>query len=261
MQPTHPVTIIKAIDGVFREAEDFVASETAVALLVNGEHLVSLLASPTELDCLGIGFLISEGLIQHRKDLVAVEVNEQNASVSVTLAALPANWQQLFHTKTLTSGCGKGITFSDASRLRSLPMVHGGLTITPGKIMALLSRFNRASALFKETGGVHSAAFADQEEILLFSEDIGRHNAVDKVIGKAFLGQVPLGDKILLSSGRISGEIMTKMIANRIPILISRSAPTCMSVTQAEDHGITLIGFARANRLNIYSHPQRVAAD
>ncbi len=109
-----------------------------------------------------------------------------------------------------------------------------------------------------QTGGVHSAALADRQKIHLFAEDIGRHNAVDKLIGKAFLAGIPVEDKILLSSGRISGEIMTKVIRNRIPIMISRTAPTCMSITYAEDHGITLIGFARGNRMNIYTHPQRV---
>jgi FdhD protein len=126
------------------------------------------------------------------------------------------------------------------------------------EIQALLKKFRSISELFMQTGGVHSAALADQKRIHLFAEDIGRHNAVDKIIGKAFLAGIPVADKILLSSGRISGEIMTKVIRNRIPIMISRTAPTCMSITYAEDHGITLIGFARGNRMNIYTHPQRV---
>ena len=109
-----------------------------------------------------------------------------------------------------------------------------------------------------KTGGVHSAALADRKNIHQFAEDIGRHNAVDKLLGKAFLASIPVEDKILLSSGRISGEIMTKVIRNRIPILISRTAPTCMSITYAEYHGVTLIGFARGNRMNIYTHPQRI---
>jgi FdhD protein len=130
--------------------------------------------------------------------------------------------------------------------------------VSSEEIQALLKKFRSISELFMQTGGVHSAALADQERIHLFAEDIGRHNAVDKIIGKAFLAGIPVADKILLSSGRISGEIMTKVIRNRIPIMISRTAPTCMSITYAEDHGITLIGFARGNRMNIYTHPQRV---
>jgi len=130
--------------------------------------------------------------------------------------------------------------------------------ITAGEVQALMKEFRSTSALFMKTGGVHSAALADSNGILLFSEDIGRHNAVDKLIGKAFLANIPVEDKILLSSGRISGEIMTKVIRNHIPIMISRTAPTCMSITYAEDHGVTLIGFARSNRMNIYTHPHRI---
>jgi len=182
----------------------------------------------------------------------------QEATVSVILKKLPNGFDEIAQRKTITSGCGKGVTFSDGAGLERLPVKTMRVKVTAAYIRALLKEFRSISNLFQKTGGVHSAALADRNGISLFSEDIGRHNAVDKIIGKAFLTNTPLEDKILLSSGRISSEIMTKVIRNKIPILVSRTAPTCMSLTYAEDHGITLVGFARGNRMNIYTHPQRI---
>jgi FdhD protein len=126
-------------------------------------------------------------------------------------------------------------------------------------IRRLLRMFRNISLLYLETGGVHSAALSDGKEILLFSEDIGRHNAVDKLIGKAFLRDVSIENKVLLTSGRVTSEIVTKAGRNRFPILISRAAPSCMAISYAEDMGITLVGFARGDRMNIYAWPNRIA--
>ncbi len=126
-------------------------------------------------------------------------------------------------------------------------------------IRRLLVTFRNISALYQETGGVHSAALSDGKDILLFSEDIGRHNAVDKLIGKAFLRSISLEDRVLLTSGRVTSEIVTKAARSRFPILVSRAAPSCMAISIAEDAGITLIGFARGDRMNIYTWPNRIA--
>ncbi|MEJ2690091.1 MAG: formate dehydrogenase accessory sulfurtransferase FdhD [Deltaproteobacteria bacterium] len=240
------------------EFEDLVASEKAVTLLVNGISIVSLLCSPADLEALAVGFLLSEGLLTERKELLAIKVDEAAPTIEVTLGHLPENWEEAFHSKTLTSGCGKGITFTSTAALKAVEPVRSRLVVSPDAILELLKEFRSISTQFQQTGGVHSAALATEKKILFFAEDIGRHNAVDKLIGRAFLAAMPMTDKILLSSGRISGEIMTKVIRNRIPILVSRTAPTCMAVTEAEDYGITLIGFARHRRMNIYSHPQRL---
>jgi FdhD protein len=252
------IPIIKVVEGKAFEQEDKVASEKAVSLLVNGTYLVSLLCSPADLEAMATGFLLSEGLLTDRKHLSEITVNEAESTIEIRLSGLPDNWQEVFHSKTLTSGCGKGITFSSPASLRTISPVRSSLQVAPQAILELMQQFRTASLQFQQTGGVHSAALADKERILLFAEDIGRHNAVDKIIGKAFLALLEVSDKILLSSGRISGEIMTKIIRGRVPILVSRAAPTCMAVTQAEDFGITLVGFARNRRMNIYTHPQRI---
>lgn len=259
MEMSSRILVLRVTGDGTHEFEDMVASEKAVSLLVNGISIVSLLCSPADLDAMAVGFLLSEGLLQERKQLLHIKTAEAAARVEVTLGHLPKNWQEAFHSKTMTSGCGRGITFTSTAALKTVEPVRSRLQVHPDAILDLLKKFRSISTQFLETGGVHSAALATTEkEILFFTEDIGRHNAVDKLIGRAFLDEIPLADKILLSSGRVSGEIMTKVIRNRIPILVSRTAPTCMSVTAAEDFGVTLIGFARNRRMNVYSHPQRL---
>jgi len=258
MKPSHKILIIRGIDGHFEEKPDKVAAEIGFTLTVNDKQVVTLLCSPIELDAMAIGFLLSEGILQKKEALLDIQVNEKNFTVDVKLADLPADIDTTFHKKTVTSGCGRGITYTDAASLKNLDQNKTQASFSQEEIFNLLKEFRSISELFQTTGGVHSAALADSKRIYLFSEDIGRHNAVDKLIGKAFLADIPVQDKILLSSGRISGEIMTKVIRNQIPIIISRTAPTCMSITYAEDHGVTLVGFARGNRMNIYTHPQRI---
>lgn len=256
--------ILRVKEGKVEELVDQVATEKTFTLYVNGEVLISLLCTPTELDSMAVGFLLSEGFLMphNRESLLSVDVDEVAASVAVRIdgsAENPLeNKQELFRRKTISSGCGQGVTFTGAQALSELPMNRTPLSISPGLIQNLLSDFKDISDLHANTGGVHSAALVDRNRISMFSEDLGRHNAVDKLIGKAFLAGISMDNKILISSGRVSGEIMTKIIRSRIPVLISRAAPTCMSVSYAEDHGITLIGFARGNRMNIYSHPWRI---
>jgi len=116
------------------------------------------------------------------------------------------------------------------------------------------------SRVFKATGGVHSAALCDTQNILVFSEDIGRHNAIDKIFGECILEDIPTDEHLIITSGRVSSEILLKVAKRSIPILISKSAPTNLGVRLADDLGITLIGFVRGERMNVYTNKWRVAA-
>jgi FdhD protein len=245
------------VEGVIDE----VASELPIKLVLNNEQFVTLLCTPAELEELAVGFLLSEGLLRQRSAIRKIEILEQEATVRIELADLPADLGALFATRTISSGCGKGITFTSfrAETDRRIPFTGQVMSLTD--IRRLLSTFRNISALYLETGGVHSAALSDGKDILFFSEDIGRHNAVDKLIGKAFLQSVSIEDKVLLTSGRVTSEIMTKASRNRFPVLISRAAPSCMAISNAEDMGITLIGFARGERMNIYTWPNRIAME
>ncbi len=245
------------VDGVV----DTVASELPVTLVVNSEPLVTLLCTPSELEELAIGFLLTEGILREKKTIKKLEVDEKELSVRIELTDLPSDFSKMFEKRTISSGCGKGITFTNYRTEADRRIEAKGHLLSLDDIRKLLGTFRNISKLYLETGGVHSAGLSDGKEILFFSEDIGRHNAVDKLIGKAFLKSIPVENKILITSGRVTSEIVTKAGRNRFPVLISRAAPSCMAVSYAEDMGITLIGFARSDRMNIYTWPNRIKMD
>lgn len=251
--------ILKVAGADVHGVIDEVASELPVSLVVNNEPLVTLLCTPAELVELAVGFLLSEGLIKKRSSIKSTQLSENPLTMKVELADLPGDWEKMFEKKTISSGCGRGVTFTNYRMQHERRIDATGPLMSVDDIRRLLREFRHISTLYLETGGVHSAALSDGKEILFFSEDIGRHNAVDKLIGKAFLRDVSVENKILLTSGRVTSEIMTKAGRNQFPILISRAAPSCMAVNYAEDIGITLIGFARGDKMNIYTWPNRIS--
>ena len=253
--------ILKVSGTAVEGTVDEVASELPIRLILNNEQLVTLLCTPAELEELAVGFLLSEGLLKNRAAIKKLEIIERDAAIRIKLSDLPADWEKMFEKRTISSGCGKGITFTNYRMYADQRINVTGELMTLGDIKNLLKTFKNISSLYLETGGVHSAALSDGKDLLFFSEDIGRHNAVDKLIGKAFLQSVPVENKILLTSGRVTSEIVTKAGRNRFPILISRAAPSCMAVSYAEDMGITLVGFARGDRMNIYTWPSRIRLD
>jgi FdhD protein len=253
--------ILRVSGNKVEGAIDEIASELPVRLVLNDEPLVTLLCTPAELEELAVGFLLSEGLLRDKASIKKLEVDERDAVVRIELTGLPPDFSRMFEKRTISSGCGKGVTFTSYRMDTDKRIQVEGRIISLDAIRKLLAEFRTISKLYLETGGVHSAALSDGDSILFFSEDIGRHNAVDKLIGKAFLRSVPVANKILLTSGRVTSEIVTKSGRNRFPILISRAAPSCMAVSYAEDMGITLVGFARGERMNIYTWPNRIKLD
>ena len=250
--------ILKVAGDSVEGAVDEIAAELPVRLVLNGEQLVTLLCTPSELEELAVGFLLSEGLLHDRASLKKLAVSGAGPSVELEIAGLPKGWEKQFEKRTISSGCGKGITFTNYDREKDRKIDTSGPAMTVSAIRDQLAAFRTISTLYLETGGVHSAALSDGKDILFFSEDIGRHNAVDKLIGKAFLKGISIENKILITSGRVTSEIVTKAGRNRFPILISRAAASCMAINYAEDMGITLVGFARGDRMNIYTWPNRI---
>ncbi len=258
METKRDALILKVSGSSVEGAVDEVASELPVRLILNNQQLVTLLCTPSELEELAVGFLLSEGLLRERSAIKKLEFIESDAAIRIELTGLPAEWETLFEKRTISSGCGKGITFTSYKLETDSRIGVTGQIVNLRGIRDLLSEFRNISKLYLATGGVHSAALSDGKSLLFFSEDIGRHNAVDKLIGKAFLQSVPVENKVLLTSGRVTSEIVTKAGRNRFPVLISRAAPSCMAISYAEDMGITLVGFARGDRMNIYTWPNRI---
>lgn len=238
---------------------DRVVVEAPLALSVNGEKLVTLLCTPEKQKSLALGFLRSGGLLESMEDLLRLELNEEGTAVAVELREDTGPVERLHREGTITPGGGRGVFFSSPGEGLCLPPVpQGGPTMRAEEICSLMDSLEERARIFKATGGTHSAALADAQGLIISCEDIGRHNAVDKIIGECLLRGISLEDKALICSGRLSSEILLKAARLQLPLVISRAAPTTLSIELAETFQITLIGFVRGRRMNIYTHPRRV---
>ncbi len=261
MNPSKKIDIIEYRDGSFSETSDTVASEKRVKIFSDNREVLSLLCTPSMIRELVVGFAITERLLEDKSSREPskewcserIEIIWKDKEIKVHL---PLNIPE--GAATLTSGCGKGITFQSNESEEKLPVIQDETSVSVQAIIDLYREFQKRSELFKATGGVHSAALCDNKEIIVFTEDIGRHNAVDKLIGYAFLENIPLKGKIMLLSGRLSSEITLKALRANVPILVSRAAPTDYSIEVADSSNITLIGFLRGQHMNIYTHSERI---
>ena len=175
MKSSHEALIIRLKGDDIEEVADQVASEIGFTLNVNEKRVVTLLCTPSELDAMAIGFLLSEGILKNRESLLDVQVDEKEFTVSVTLKDLPDNIDATFNKKTITSGCGQGITYTDAESLKNLPPNRSLLQVSPEKIRRMLKEFRTISGLFTKTGGVHSAALVDKEKMPFISQVNTQH--------------------------------------------------------------------------------------
>lgn len=245
-------------DSLVETKEVPVVQEKPLTLFVNKTELATMVCSPAALTDLGIGFLVTEGLINRPADILNISLREEEGLLWIETSS-PIPQTGTFLRRHIASCCGKsraGLYFINDAR--QLKPVEADLKVDARHLLKIINNLEECSATFHLTGGVHSAALADQGEILCMFEDIGRHNAVDKVIGYAFLNEIITNDKCLLLSGRVASEILIKAARAGFPLILSRSAPTELTVELAEDLNITVVGFARGNKFTIYSHPERV---
>lgn len=241
----------------FKKWEHFDAEtivETPVSLTVNGKVWITFMCTPIHLEALAVGFLYNEGIIKSMDEVADARVCEHGDNVDVWLrhaAEQPTNWRR-------TSGCTGGVTAVD---LLAKPNIHFGesrLQVQPEAIMELVEKLFESQELYRDTGGVHTSALCDEENILVAADDIGRHNTLDKIAGMCLMKGIWPENRILITTGRISSEMLQKAAALDAPILISRTSPSSLSIDMAERYGITLIGYARKHRFNVYSNAQRV---
>jgi FdhD protein len=251
--------ILRLTEAGEGKVEDVVAREFPLTIILNGRELVTLLCSPTDLRYLAIGFLFSEGFIGNRDEIKKTLVDEERGVVRVETAE-DKTGDEAFK-RFITSGCGRGASFYSAADVSSQRKVESILRISTREILELTRDFQHHSEVYRTTGGVHSAALCDRRSVLVFSEDIGRHNAIDKVFGQCLLENLPTDDRIVITSGRITSEILLKVARRNIPLLVSKSAPTDLAVKLANLLGVTLLGFVRGKRMNVYSNDWRLEYD
>lgn len=257
--PVAPYLVRKVDENGWLEEEDFVVRETALTIHVNGKELATLVCSPMDLEYMAVGFLCAEGILQKREDLKGITLDEEEGMAWVETGGDASLAEKVFLKRYITPCCGRSRTsFYFATDALLCRPVTSELKVSRKTVVNLAAELQERSGLFRRTGGVHGAALARNDEILIFREDIGRHNTLDKIYGQCFLEEIPRHDKMIIFSGRVSSEILLKVAKMGAPILVSRSAPTDLALKLAEDLRVTVIGFARGNRMNIYTHPDRI---
>jgi FdhD protein len=234
--------------------------ERALTIYMNGVEIATVQSSPSHVEEMAVGFLLAEGLMNDREALKSVDADHKRGLVFIeTDEAVPD--ELVYKRRYITSGCGKGVTFSSVGHAKGLDHVTSDLTVEASALLSMVRHLSAEGAERKETGGVHGCAFGKDGEIILIREDIGRHNAVDKLIGRAWLDRVPTDDLVLLSTGRVSYEMAVKAAKARVPIVVTRHAVTDLAVEIAEELGVTLVAYCRGNKMVVCTHPQRVVSE
>lgn len=261
-------------NGKIRPRTDYLATEEPLEIrLVAGgmrRNVAVTMRTPGNDFELAAGFLYSEGVISDREDIrrithcvdKEIELENRYNIVNVEIAAdeLPdlASLERHFYTTSACGVCGK--TSLEALQRRGFPPIQTQIKVSPELIYSLPEKLRAAQGIFTVTGGLHAAAlFNSESELLAVREDVGRHNALDKLIGWALLSsELPLNNHIVMVSGRSSFEIMQKCLAAGVPIVCAVSAPSSLAVSLAQEFGITLIGFLRGERFNAYAGIERI---
>ena len=227
-----------------------VVREFPLALIVNGQELATLIASPHDLRYLVAGFLRLQGFVSRADDFEMLSVCTDYGIANVRIKGeLPERLRPV-----LTSGCGTGISFALPGELAP---VSGG-TVVPEAVFALMDRLTADAEQYRRHGGIHSAAVGDGQETFLYAEDLGRHNTLDRIAGEALLKGIDLAGMMLVTSGRVSTEMAAKASQLGISLIASRTSPTDMAMRLCDQAGITLIGYLRGGRFQVYSHPERL---
>jgi len=234
-----------------------IAREFPLTIILNGQELVTLLCTPLAMPALAVGYLSSEGLLADAAEIKRITVDEERGIARVDTVHPVALEENTSFKRLIASGCGRGASlYSRADAV--IPPVTAEIAVHPQEIIKLVAEFQRHSELYSTTHGVHSAALCTRERIELFFEDVGRHNALDKIFGKCLLDKISLEDKLVITSGRMSSDSVYKVAKRGMPLLVSVSSPTDLAVKIATDLGITLAGRVTGSKVDVYTHSRRI---
>lgn len=262
MAKTEPIyeyrELVTFQDGDRKSDQRCVVKEIPLTIMVNGCELITLVCSPHSLEYLAIGFLASEGFVQKYDDINQIRYESEHRIIWIDIKNDAIYTKGNLWRKYSNSYGKKQIAMPLINDCNLIPPISHDMSFSIQEIFAYITLLNMNAKTFKVTGGVHEAALAHKGEFVVFLEDISRHNVLDKIIGYTFTNAIDTFDKVLVLSSRIASDMLIKAARMGIPVVVSRSAPTCLSIDLAEKFGITLIGFARGKNLNVYTHPERV---
>jgi FdhD protein len=230
------------------------AKEAPYTLFVNDREILSIATLPTHLKELFIGFLVSEGVLLRPGEIRECEVDHPSRILRVELDVPDDRLAGLEKKGMLTSGCAGGIIFSVEAAITRSQKIRKRLKVSASTIIERMKELDRYQGIYRVTRGVHSASLADEERTLVVLEDLGRHNAVDKIVGYCFLNHIDTSDKLLLTTGRITSEVLIKAARSNFPVVISRSSASSVAIAMAKQQQIDVATYVRAGRFNYFSH-------
>ncbi|WP_158736266.1 formate dehydrogenase accessory sulfurtransferase FdhD [Alteribacillus sp. YIM 98480] len=251
-------TITAYRDGQFQDAEDDIVSEVPLTIFVNKEEFATMVCSPQHYKEMVVGFLASEGVILFINEISSLEIDEDKGFAYVALNKKLTKNPSFYSKRVINSCCGKSRQFYFQNDAVISKTSMSTASLTAGQCIHLMKQMQQNSQVFKKTGGVHNAAICTPDHIIVDRADIGRHNALDKLYGYCLLQNIAIKDKILVFSGRLSSEVLTKASKIGVGLVLSKSAPTDLAIKLAEDLNITAVGFIRGSSFNVYSHNFRI---
>jgi FdhD protein len=264
MRDSRRVSILRIDDAKSHRIDDDVVIEEPLEIRVNGDSVSVTMRTPGDDFDLAVGLLCTEGIIRSRDEIGTIaycpdeEQPELRNVVNVVLVdpARKIESSRRFWSNSSCGLCGKATL--DAIH-QSCQQITSSIRVSSDLLFSLPSQLRQAQANFERTGGIHAVALFDERgSLLVLREDIGRHNAVDKVLGAAFVGGLPLSETVMMVSGRLGFEIAQKAVVGGVPIVASISAASSLAVELAAEFGLTAIGFLRGRSMNVYSHPERI---
>mgnify|MGYP002511810436 CR=1 FL=1 len=260
MEQQHQRPIIRFQNGHFTQKKDLVAVEYAITIKLNEKEFATIVCTPEYIEDMVVGFLASEGIVPKWEQIKDIHLDTENGFIHVQTDTVYPFFEQLQNKRYITSCCGmsrQGFVFA-SDVLTAKKMSSVSVQLTTEQIFSLMNEMEEQADMFRHTGGVHNAALCAPDRLLLSRMDIGRHNALDKIYGHCLRNKISVRNKIIVFSGRISSEILLKVAKIGCEIVLSKSAPTELALTLAEELGITTVGFIRGNSFNLYTHPERI---
>jgi FdhD protein len=251
---------VTGIDQAGQKIETAVPVERPLTLFLNGREIVTMMTVGDYPDCLAVGYLLNQNMLRPDDRITAIDVDEETETVVVRTEG-QTDFEDKLRKKTLTSGCAQGTVFGDVMEKFDQVGLDPAAVIHTSWLYALSKKINTTPSLYLEAGAIHGCVLCERDRPLIYMEDVGRHNAIDKIAGYMHLHGVAPDGKLFYTTGRLTSEMVIKTVQMRIPILISRSGFTAWGVALARRAGLTLIGRAKGKRFIALAGEQRLRFD
>ena len=240
--------------------ETSVTVERPLTLYLNGQEIVTMMSICDYPEYMAIGYLVNQNMLLPGDEITGIDYEEDISTIVVRTAG-KTDFEEKLKKKTMTSGCAQGTVFGDVMEKFETVSLPTDTTIKTSWLYSLMKKINTLPSLYLEAGAIHGCVLAKEDKVLLYMEDVGRHNAIDKIAGYMALHGIPAGDKIFYTTGRLTSEMVIKTVQMGIPILVSRSGFTVWGVELARQAGLTLVGRARGHRFVALSGAERIVYD